>query len=265
MEPASLTEHVAVVTGAARGIGREIAVTLARKGASVALVDAGSTATAATYSLAAAGELEATAADIQAQGARALSLPADMRSDTDVHDALERAREELGPIDIVVSNAGVSCWADPWELELSAWDDVIATNLRGAWLVTHDALPGMIAGDWGRIVYVSSVAAFRPTSKSAAYAASKAGLVAMAKSVAIDVAPHGITVNTVHPGIVDTAMVRGITGGVAEELDKLVHRNVIPGAVPVAAVANAVEWLCQPASGHVTGQAIVVDNGYLLS
>jgi NAD(P)-dependent dehydrogenase (short-subunit alcohol dehydrogenase family) len=261
----SLSNRVALITGGARGLGRQIAICLAAEGAAIAVTDVGGATSSAPYPLSAPADLDSTVDELRRMGARALAIEADVRVENEVRHAFEQTREELGPIDIVVGNAGISHWASPWEFPLSAWDDIVATNLRGAWLVTFLALPDMMERNWGRIVYMSSVAAFRPSSKSAAYAATKAGLVAMAKSIAVDVAPHGITVNTVHPGVVDTGMVRGITGGSPEELEKLVHRNLIKGAVPATAVADAVAWLCRPAGAHMTGQAIVIDNGYLLS
>lgn len=261
-----LANRVALVTGGARGLGRQIALCLASEGASVAITDIGATATSsAPYPLSAPSDLQSTTEELGAMGVSAIGIEADVRIEEQVERAFERTRKDLGPIEILVSNAGISYWANPWDFPLSVWDDVLATNLRGAWLVTHFALPEMMSRKSGRIVYISSVAAFRPSGKSAAYAAAKAGLVAMAKSIAIDVAPYGITVNTVHPGVVDTGMVRGITGGSPEELEKLVQRNLIKGAVPAAAVADAVTWLCRPAGAHVTGQSIIVDNGYLLS
>jgi 3-oxoacyl-[acyl-carrier protein] reductase len=186
-----LAGRVALVTGGGRGIGRGIALELARAGARVAVAARSR------------DQVEATAAEIGG-----LAIEADVSKRDDVERMVARAEEELGPLDVLVNNAGIALWEKAaWELEPEEWWRVLEVNVLGVYLGCRTAIPGMIARGGGRIVNVASGAAYLPGSTSTAYSASKAAVHRFSETLAAQLAPHGIPVFSISPGLVRTELI----------------------------------------------------------
>jgi NAD(P)-dependent dehydrogenase (short-subunit alcohol dehydrogenase family) len=240
-----LTGKRALVTGGSRGIGAAIARRLAAEGADVAITYAASADAAARI----VGELER-------QGRRALAIEADNRDAGAIEAAVETAARAFGGIDILVNNAGIFIAAPVDSLTLEDFDATIAVNLRAAFVAVRAVLPHMREG--GRIIAIGSNLAIQaPDAGLAAYSASKAGLAMMTQALARDLAPRGITVNTVHPGSTDTDMnpANG-THAVGQVARTALKRFGTPDDI-----AAAVAYLAAPEAGAVTGTSILVDSG----
>lgn len=236
-------EGSALVTGGSRGIGAAIAKTLAREGWPVG-VNYRSDSEAA----------EAVVAEITDAGGRARALKGDI-ADRDTADALFKAlEEEFGPVLVLVNNAGVRADGLSPQIDDEDWAKVIDTNLSAAFRLTRRALRPMIRARYGRVVNIASIVGQRANPGQANYAASKAGLVAMTKTVAAEVARRGVTVNAVAPGLIETDM----TEGIAENL--LEH---VPARRPGTPedVAECVRFLASDGAGYVTGVCLTVDGG----
>ncbi len=204
-----LSGKVALVTGAARGIGRAIALELAANGADLAALDiAGPVSPACDAAPATQEDLAETVRQIEAAGRRAIALKADMRDIAALRDAAERTERELGPIDILVANAAIQGWRPLLEMEDHDWFDVIDVNLNGTVNTIRAVAPKMIARGAGRIVVLSSMQGRHGTKDASAYSASKWGILGLMKSAALEFGSHGVTVNAIIPGLVDTALTR---------------------------------------------------------
>ncbi|MBI4013770.1 MAG: SDR family oxidoreductase [Candidatus Rokubacteria bacterium] len=192
-----LTDTVAIVTGSARGIGRAIAVAFAEAGADLALADTR------------AAELEAVAAEVRALGRHALAQPADVTREDEVERLVARTLAEYGRVDVLVNNAGTIVLPGAiLETTVEAWDTMMATNARSVFLCARAVLPGMLARRRGTIVNVGSTAGLRPLPGRAAYCASKHAVTGFTTALALDLRPHGIAVNAICPGAVDTPLTR---------------------------------------------------------
>lgn len=204
---ADLQGRVALVTGGARGVGREVALGLAEAGADVALIDRCATPGTTPYPGASSEDLQETQAIVQALGRRCLAVQADVTDLPGMTAAVDRAVQQLGRLDIVVANAGIFTWGRLWELTEHQWDETIAVNLKGVWITLKATVPHLIAQRSGRIVCVSSTAGLRGCPNISHYAASKHGVIGLARSLAMEVGGFGVTVNAVCPSRMKTRMV----------------------------------------------------------
>ena len=245
----SLDGKVAVVTGASRGIGREIAIQLASKGAAVACI-------ATTEK----GSSE-TATAIEQQSGSARFYACDVSDGAQVEALFEKITEDMGAATILVNNAGVTRDTLIMRMSEEDWDKVMSVNLKGAFLCIKAASRGMMKARHGRIVNVSSVIGLGGGAGQANYAASKAGLIGLTKSVAKELGSRGITCNAVAPGFIETDM----TGDLPTEFREFVQKHAPAGRLgtPID-IAPAVAFLCSDEAAYITGQTLVVDGGLTL-
>ncbi len=247
--------RVAVVTGGGRGIGRAIALRLARDGFAVGILDVD------------AGNATTVAGEIGAGGGRASGQPADITQPESVRAAMAGIEQALGPVHALVNNAGWDRLARFVDSDAALWDRVIDVNLKGMLHVTHAVLPGMIARGGGRIVSIASDAGRVGSSGEAVYSGCKAGIIGFSKALAREVARHAITVNCVCPGPTDTAMLADVMAGER-------GAKVLAGmtrAVPLGRlgrpedIAPAVAYLVSDDAAYVTGQVLSVSGGLTMA
>jgi 3-oxoacyl-[acyl-carrier protein] reductase len=240
-----LTGKVALVTGASRGIGRAIAAALAQAGADVAVNFRDRPAAA-----------RETCSLIEAQGRRACLAPADVSRAAEVSRMVDAIEAALGPVDILVNNAGIVSQKPLPEITEADWDEMLAVNLKSAFLVTQRVLPGMRARKWGRIINLSSVAAQTGGVTGPHYAASKAGMIGLTHSYARHLFKEGITVNAISPALIETEMVTG-------------NLKVTPEIIPIGRFGTPEEVaevaLLLARNGYMTGQTINVNGGWYMS
>ena len=258
---------VALITGAAHGQGRAVAVALARAGAAVAGFDIARTLEYPGYALGASKDLESLREEIAAFGGRFLPLVGDVRDEAAVASAVSNTVAAFGGLDIVFGNAGVAAYGLVVELTEAQWDTVLDINLKGNFLLAKHATPHLVARGGGVIIFNSSVAGLRGFARLAHYSASKWGLVGLAKSLAIEVARHNVRVVTLHPTGVDTPLNDGLAeleGSTALEVAERSAGNLLPTPwVSVDDVVASVLFLASDDARFMTGSALVLDAGLL--
>jgi SDR family mycofactocin-dependent oxidoreductase len=267
-DPGSFEGRVALVTGAARGQGRSHALALAAAGADLVLCDVAAQLQTVPYPLAQETDLEETAAAVRATGRRCLPVVVDVRDVGEMERAASRAAAELGTVDILCSNAGVISFGSSWQLSEQQWNEVVDTNLKGSWSACRAVIPGMLERGRGAIVLTASAAAFHAYGGMAHYVASKHGVVGLMRTLALELAPHGIRVNAVVPGGVRTVMGTNdaMQGQLAldPEASRALTALLDTDVVEPEDVTAAVVWLASDAARYVTGVALPVDAGVLL-
>jgi 3-oxoacyl-[acyl-carrier protein] reductase len=247
-----LEGRVAVVTGAGRGIGGRTAVRLASDGADVAVVDINPEAT------------EETVAEITALGRRAIGVACDVSDEASVSAAAERVAAELGPIGILVNNAGVLRDNLVFKMSVSDWDTVLGVHLRGAFLWSRAAQAQMVPNHWGKIVSLSSTSALGNRGQTN-YSAAKAGMQGFTKALAIELGPFGINVNAVAPGFIATDMTRATAERTGVDFEQM--QKAAAGHIPVRRVgrpddiANVIAFLVSEDASYVSGQVIYAAGG----
>lgn len=242
----------AIVTGAARGLGRAIALELAGRGEAVAMFDLDERGAAETAEL------------VEARGGRAASFAVDVSDEASVRSGVRDTAERLGPPLILVNNAGVLRDDLLFKMSVESWDTIMNVHLRGAFLVSREAQRSMVEHGWGRIVNISSTSALGNAGQ-ANYATAKAGIQGFTKTLALELGRFGVTANAVAPGFTVTDMTRSVADRLGISFDELVDREA--AATPVRRVgapediANAVAFFASEASGFVSGQVLYVAGG----
>ena len=243
--------RVALVTGGGAGMGEATCIRLAREGKRIAVLDVD------------AGNAERVARLIRAAGGEAMALAADITLPAQVEQAVETVRDAFGPIGILVNNAGREDFSAFEAIDSDRWDRMLAVNLKGSYHVTQTVLPDMIAQGWGRIINFTSIAAQNGATHMVHYAAAKGGVIAMTRSLAMELGGRGITVNAIAPGLIDTPMSRraidddqfGVT------VEKLVGHYPIPRMGEPHEVAAAVAFFAAEDAGYITAQVLGVNGG----
>lgn len=241
----SLKGRVAVVTGAGSGIGRAIALRLAEDTARIAIWD---------VNLAGAEE---TAAMIRDAGGTAIALEVDCSDKEAIEAAANQTRAELGPVAILVNNAGIAPFTPFLQTDDELFDKVIRINLRGPWLVTKQVLPDMLEAGWGRVINITSSSVQTGSPAQGHYVSSKGGLVGMTKALALEFAPTGVTFNMIPPGFIDTPMLRAAPID-AESFAKTLPMQRIGQPEDIAAAAA---YLASEEASYITGQVISTNGG----
>jgi 2-hydroxycyclohexanecarboxyl-CoA dehydrogenase len=206
------------------------------------------------------------AAELCAQGGTAVAVAADVTDRAAVEAALAEVRGQLGPIGIMVTAAGLDSFEAFTDITIEAWERVLAVNLTGTFHCLQAAVPDMLAARWGRMVTISSSSAQSGSPRMAHYVASKAGVIGLTRALALELAPHGITVNVIPPGMIDTPMLRRAeAGGDIAKIDKLASRMIPVGRAGTPEdIAATCGFLCSEAAAFITGQVIGVNGGMVL-
>ncbi|MEZ5143451.1 MAG: SDR family NAD(P)-dependent oxidoreductase [Acidimicrobiales bacterium] len=244
--------RVALVTGGGSGMGRAIVHRLARDGMAVAVLDIDPAAA------------DAVVGEVSGLGGEALAVGGvDVSDRAQVEAAVQQVRDVLGPVLVLVNNAGVAGFKDFLSITDESWDRLMAVNLNGPFYCTQAVLPDMIEAGWGRIVNISSSSAQGGQPYMVHYVTSKAGLIGMTKALALELGPKGITVNTIPPGFIDTPMLRdsearGLLGGSVEDH---AQRTPVRRAGLPEDIAAACAFLVSDEAGYITGQVIGVNGG----
>jgi NAD(P)-dependent dehydrogenase (short-subunit alcohol dehydrogenase family) len=255
---------VAFITGAAHGQGRATALALAADGYDIAAFDVAAPLQHPGYAMGTPEELASLAAECPT---RCETFAGDVRDDAAVAEAVRATVERLGGIDVLFNNAGICFYGLAHELTEAEWDAMLDINLKGPWIVARHVIPHMIAAGRGVIVNNSSIAGLRGMARLSHYAASKWGLTGLTKSWAIELAPHGIRVVSVHPTAVDTPLNDGLAaleGATPQEIAERSAGNLLPVPwIEASDVAEAVRYLVSDRARYLTGTELVIDAGLL--
>lgn len=243
----SLAGKVAVVTGGGSGMGQSTCVQLARDGAAIAVWDVNLKGAEETIAL------------IANEGGRALALQVDVSSRANVEAATARTRQDLGPITVLVNNAGISGPVPFLEIDEALWDRMYAINMKGPYYCTQAIIPDMLAAGWGRIVNVTSSSTQIGSPRMTHYASSKGALAVFTKSLAAEFARHGITANNVPPNFIDTPMLREHFG--QDFIDQRAESSMMGHPGTGEDIAAAISYLCSVAARHINGHTLGVNGG----
>jgi len=246
---AGVTGRVALVTGASQGIGRACALALAEGGALVALAARNEE------------KLAVVAKEIESKGGQAATFRMDVSNEDEVKAAVKAAIERFGKIEILVNNAGMTKDTLLMRMKRADWDNVIQTNLSGAFFTTQAVISSMLKQRWGRIVNITSVFGQTGQVGQANYSASKAGLIGFTMAMAREVASRSITVNAVAPGYIETAMTEGLSADLKAKVNEMIP---LGRAGTDMEVANAVRFLASEEAGYITGHVLKVNGGMLM-
>jgi SDR family mycofactocin-dependent oxidoreductase len=260
-------EKVAFITGAAHGQGRAVALALAKEGAKIVAFDVAKQLEYPGYALGTLDDLTSLQTEIAQLGSESLAFNGDVRDDKAITKAVSETLEKFGKIDILFNNAGICFYGLSHELSEEAWDAMLDINLKGAWLVGRRVIPAMIQAQSGVIINNSSVAGLRGFNRLSHYTASKWGLTGLTKAWALELAPYGIRVNSIHPTGVNTPMNDGLAaleGATPEEIAERSAGNLLPVPwIEAEDVAEAVLYLASSRARFVTGAEFVIDAGLL--
>jgi NAD(P)-dependent dehydrogenase (short-subunit alcohol dehydrogenase family) len=262
---------VVMITGGARGQGRSHAIQFAKAGADLVLVDAPQPLHTTYYEMSSNEDLDQTAADCRALGVKALAVTADVRSREQLNAAVDQTLQELGKIDVLICNAGIASLFEVSEMPEEAWDELMDINLKGVFLSAQAASRPMMEARHGKIIFTGSIHCFTGVPAAAHYVASKHGVAGLAKVLAIELAPYGITVNYVCPTAVNTSMVEAMNDPRVPETfgERMVGltgswNQLEEGAPPLEPIeiTQAMLWLASDSSDFVTGAPLLVDAGF---
>ncbi|HEX4432740.1 MAG TPA: mycofactocin-coupled SDR family oxidoreductase [Frankiaceae bacterium] len=271
-----LEGKVAFITGGARGQGRAHAIRCAQEGADVVVVDIAAQLKSVSYDMATDDDLRETVSQVEALGRRALSFTVDVRFQDQLDEAVSKGISALGKIDILIANAGIWNMAPFWELTDEAWEEMVGTNLTGVWKSAKAIAPHMMSRGSGSIVIISSVNGIEPGPGYAHYVAAKHGAIGLMKSMALELAPHGIRCNAISPGAIRTPMTDHQAGwNVFAGHDHGTVDDMIDGGYHYAAlknqtflspdvVADAAVFLNSDLAKSITGITLPVESGHLL-
>lgn len=268
---------VGLITGAARGLGAAHAEALAREGADVVLFDAPSAVSTTDYAMSTREDLDRSAAAVEQHDRRAIVVEGDVRSQSDLNGAVDRALSELGKVDFLVANAGIWGQLAPiTEMTEEQWHETVDINLTGEWRAIKAVAPHMIDRQQGSIVLISSISGLEGQALSANYSSAKHGVIGLMRSAALELGPHNIRCNAVCPGFIDTPihhwqaaydLLAGHPGGTREDRDNAARFYGIlraRGPLSPAHVSNSVLFLLSDESSEITGHELPVDSGHMV-
>jgi SDR family mycofactocin-dependent oxidoreductase len=271
-----LAGRVALITGAARGQGREHAIALAGAGADVVCLDVPDTIESLPYAPGSAEDLAETVAAVEALDRRAIAVQGDVRRQEDLDLAVERAVRDLGGLDIVVANAGIWALAPAWEITELQWAEMVDVVLSGPWRTVKAAAPHLLAQGSGSVILTSSVNGLEAGPDYAHYTAAKHGVIGLMRSLAVEMAPYGVRCNAICPGFVDTKMndwqgcydmMAGHPGGTPEDREESSrHWSALAGRAMLRpkSMSGAVVFLASDDAADITGVALPVDGGHMV-
>lgn len=275
--PMRFCDQVVLITGAARGQGRAHALAFAHEGAHLVLCDTLQHYDSVPYPLSSADELARVADEIKALGRRVIAVHADVTDLNAMQQLANIAQQQLGPIDVVIANAGLYSFGATWELSEQQWDEVLAVNLKGAWITCKVVIPHMLLRRRGKIICIASTGSFKGLPGLGHYVAAKHGVIGLVKSLAIELAPHNVNVNAVCPTTVDTGMINNqaffdyFAGGPGPQarrdyvIERMNEMNLFAdrGMLAPEDISGVVLWLASEEARHITGYALAVDAGFL--
>jgi SDR family mycofactocin-dependent oxidoreductase len=264
-----LNGRVAFITGAARGQGRSHAVTLAEEGADVVVFDVAEQLATVRYPMSGVSDIDETVRLVEQTGRRCTAFRGDVRSDGDLRHAVEGAIAAYGRIDIVIANAGIFTWAEnTWSLSDEQWQVMIDVNLTGVWRTCKATIPQMIERkQGGAVVLISSISGLKGIAGTAHYCSAKHGLSGLMRTLAVELAPHAIRVNSIHPSSVATPMVENDVMSemltAAEQAGNDMSNLLDIELLPPRDISNAIKWIVSDDARFITGTNLLVDAGFM--